>query len=89
MGDFRADIRIKMNLIGKYYKYDAWLNYFPDDNGIDRLISEWFKECWNDAKERHDKIIAKQWEKYHEKEIEDGEKSKLKRLKEKYESNQK
>jgi hypothetical protein len=54
MGDFRASIKIDMTLIGKPFKTDMWINYFPNDDGIDSRVADWFRECWDQAKTDYD-----------------------------------
>lgn len=57
MGDHKADIKIRFIIHNKTYKQDFWINYFPNECGIDRRISEWFKECWDDAFTRYYKKV--------------------------------
>lgn len=80
MGDFRASIKIDMELMGKKYKNEwGWINYFDNGDGIDQRIVDWFNECWEDTQNRYDDLIYK----YKEKEREE-EKKLYQRLKEKY-----
>jgi hypothetical protein len=82
MGDFRASIKIEMELMGKKYKNTwSWINYFDNGNGIDQRIVDWFSECWEDTVMRHDEIIWKSEEKQREEE----ERELYKKLKVKYE----
>lgn len=87
MGDFRADIKIKMESLGKTYKMDSWLNYFPDSecDGVDQRVIDFFRESWEDIRERHDEIIYKSQTKQREAEEKEHELAELERLKNKYE----
>jgi hypothetical protein len=44
MGDHRADIKIEFSMYGKTENAEFWINWFPEHNGVDRRITEWFKE---------------------------------------------
>jgi hypothetical protein len=86
MGDFRADIKIKMHLIDKNYEMDSWINYWPEDySGVDRSVREFFEDAWEDAKGRYDRRVAKIELEKNKEEIEKEEKAQLERLKKKYE----
>jgi hypothetical protein len=81
MGDFRASIKIEMELMGKKYKNEwGWINYFDNGEGIDQRIVDWFNECWGDTQGRYDDIIYKSGEEDRKRE----EKELYERLKEKY-----
>lgn len=64
MGDFRCELKIEMYLGGKIYKLDDngkrtwWINYTPNEDGIDRRIVEWFASCWDDAQSEFNEKIA-------------------------------
>jgi hypothetical protein len=47
MGDFRASIKIEFEMYGKKEKLDTWINYFPNEDGIDERIVEFFSDSWN------------------------------------------
>lgn len=85
MGDHRADIRLKFEIHDKIYKTEMWINYTPNENGIDRRIVEWFEDCWTDAYRRYQDKMDEQMEESRKEELEKKEKLELKRLKEKYE----
>lgn len=87
MGDFRADIKIKMESLGKNYKMGSWINYTPESEcyGVDQRIIDFFRNAWDDIKSRHDKKVAKYFEEQHKEEIEKQERAELERLKDKYE----
>ena len=58
MGDHRANIKISFNIHEKTYEQEwAWINYFPNNDGVDDRILEWFRECWEDAKRRYEEVI--------------------------------
>lgn len=87
MGDFRADIKIRMESLGKVYKMDSWLNYWPlsECEGVDQRVIDFFRESWEDIKSRHDDLVYKSDTKRREAEQRENELADLKRLKEKYE----
>ena len=85
MGDHRADIKIEFTMHGKTYKFDARLNWAPDDDGIDCRIVEWFGACWSDAKRRYDEAVWESQQKQREQETERKDHEELARLKAKYE----
>lgn len=82
MGDFRAEIKIKMELMGKKYEH-VWdqINYSDNGDGIDQRVVDWFAECWKDTQRRYDNII----EKANKKERDAQEKELYLRLKSKFE----
>lgn len=87
MGDFRADIKIKVTSLGKIYKMDSYLNYWPDSeyNGVDQRVLDFFRKMWDDVKIRHDEIVNKYFAEQEAKNKKEFELTELKRLKEKYE----
>ena len=88
MGDFRAEIKIKMQLMGKQYNHTFdWINYSPDEDGVDYRVKQFFAEAWDDTQTRYDKARQKAWEIENKEQIEKEEKSQLERLKKKYDSN--
>jgi hypothetical protein len=87
MGDFRAEIKIKMQLMGKQYNHTFnWINYSPDEDGVDYRVKQFFAEAWDDTQTRHDKIMQKAWAEENKEQIEQEEKKILEELKKKYES---
>ena len=84
MGDFRADIDLKMTMFGKTYKRNMWINYWDNGDGVDDRIIEFFRESWNDARTRHDAIIYKSQAKERKAAERKFELAELKRLKAKY-----
>lgn len=85
MGNYRASIYIKFRAAGKKFEQDFWINYVPDECGVDRRIIEWLDEVWQECKRKYDQDIEEYWEEIRKKE-EEQEKKELKRLKEKYEN---
>ena len=87
MGDFRADIKIKMRSLGKTYEMDSWLSYWPDSecDGVDQRIINFFRNSWEDTKQRHDETVYKAEEEKRALKEKAYELSELKRLKDKYE----
>lgn len=84
MGDFRADVQIQLHLIDKDYKFDAWINWFPDGEGVDHRVMDFFREAWADAKSRYDINMERAYREAHAKEIQEAEKRELARLSAKY-----
>lgn len=85
MGDFRADIKITMTLLGKTYKYDCWINYNSYDDGVDERVRAFFSDAWEDAQTRYADM---QWESNRAeeaRETEQRERRQLEILKAKYE----
>lgn len=80
MGDHRMSIKIEAEFHGKKKKTDMWINWFPDGDGIDRRITEFFKELESEGMEVFENRIIKA----RQKQIEQEEKLELKRLSEKY-----
>ncbi len=71
MGDFRADIKIKMELMGKTYTQDMYINYFPNSDGVDDRVIEFFRDSYEDARARYDNMILDAEFKQRKKEQED------------------
>lgn len=87
MGDFRATIEINVDSLGKKYKMDSWINYWPDSecDGVDQRVIDFFREMWEDVKRRHDEIVYRSQRKQREQSEKEHDLTELKRLKEKYE----
>jgi len=87
MGDFRADIKIKLDLWGHKYSMDSWLNYSPEECcGMDKRVSDFFNESYEDAKSKYDDMVYEMDKENREKEEREHELSELKRLKQKYDT---
>lgn len=90
MGDHRATIKIEFQLPNKTYKTEigsmGGINYFPDSDGIDHRVSEFFSESWDDYMHWYNEKAAEHFEKEHAAEIEAAEKAELARLQAKYET---
>ena len=84
MGEHRASIKVEFSMHGHTDKVDLWINWSPDDNGVDRRITEWvakqaekaMDKWWNQDDRRESRRLADQ---------EAAERAELQRLKEKYE----
>lgn len=85
MGDHRADIKIEFTIHGKCYRMDSYINWFPDENGVDLRVVEFFVRSWEDARERYEAAIAKADELAASASREAAERAELARLKAKYE----
>lgn len=86
MGDHRATIKLEMTLHGKTYAHEMWINYWEDGDGVDHRVTDWFAECWRDAKARYDAAEAERYQREHAADIAASEKKELERLKAKYEA---
>lgn len=86
MGDHRADIKITFNFHGKDYKLDSWLNWSPNDLGIDERIIEFFRKSSEDGYARYARQEAEHFKRERAIEIEKEERAELERLKNKYEA---
>lgn len=85
MGDHRANIKVEFAVHGKTYKSEWNINYWPeDDSGIDRRISEWFLECWEDAYSRYQKSVVDSEHEQNKSRIEAEERAQLAKLLDKY-----
>ena len=60
---------------------DSWVNWSPDDDGIDYRVKEFFSETYREGMERYNQEIQRYWEKQHAREIEEAERADLARLK--------
>lgn len=86
MGDHRASIQITMEAHGKEYKTDMWINWSPDDDGCDRRVTEWFRDCWADAYARYDDEVWEAQRESRERKQREDDLAKLAELKAKYEA---
>lgn len=67
MSDYRANIKIEFTMFKKTFKTEFdWINYSPDENGIDYRIAEWFCEKWEYFKELSEMTIAEAQKKLNE-----------------------
>ena len=82
MGDFRADITVSMDLVGREYAQSWNINWTPADCcGVDRRVAEFFQAAYEDAYGRWRESI----DEHESSEIEKRERAELQRLKAKYE----
>lgn len=84
MGDHRADIKIEMEFHGVKDSCDMYINYFPENDGVDQRIIDFISGVYWRGMAKYDEETAKRYEREHKKEIEENEKKELNRLKEKY-----
>jgi hypothetical protein len=79
MGDHRADIKIKFSMYGEEKKADMWINWSPEDSGVDQRVIDFFEQA---AREMYNKgylpLLVKEVE-------EDPERAEYERLKAKFE----
>lgn len=52
MGDFRASIKIEFEMGGVKKKQEWWINWSPEDDGVDRRITEWISEAAEEGEAR-------------------------------------
>jgi len=57
MGDHRASIKIQFEAHGVKKETDMWINYYPDETGVDRTVIEWFKEVWEECLAKYHTLI--------------------------------
>lgn len=96
MGDFRATIRIEVEMFEKTYRFHpetgpfsngAWLNWSPDeDDGIDSRVREFFARMWEDAQQRHAELVHESRREEREREAETRDRAEYERLKAKFQS---
>ena len=86
MGDHRASIKIEMKFHGIEDKADMWINYSPEgDYNMDRRVVDFFNGVYKRGMVEYNKIMEEYWDNKYKEDIEIAEKRELKRLKEKYE----
>jgi len=85
MGDHRATIKLYMSIHGKIYEHEMWINYWPDNDGVDNRIKEFFSGAWDDALARYKAQIYELDREDREKRERKKELEELARLKAKYE----
>jgi hypothetical protein len=54
MGDHRATIKLSMSFHGVEDETEMWINYMPDSDGVDRRVTEWFKDVYERGMERYE-----------------------------------
>lgn len=85
MGDHRAEIHATFKIHGKTYKLDLdWINYFDAGDGVDRRVTEFFRDSWEDARGRWQEEVDEYHRKARAKETEAEERKQLEELKAKY-----
>lgn len=63
MGDHRAEIKLQFEIHGKTYATTMSINYWPNDEGIDERLVEWFRTCWEEARARWQQARNTYWAK--------------------------
>jgi hypothetical protein len=48
MGDHRADIKITFSMYGETKKADMWINWSPDDYGVDPRVLDFFSRAYEE-----------------------------------------
>lgn len=84
MTDMKASIEIKFEIHGESYEGDWYINYSPNDSGIDDRIVEWFSDCYEKASRVYLKNVDDYFKEKDKAENESREREELRRLKEKY-----
>ena len=83
MGDHRASCSIKFEFHGKLYEISFdWLNWSPNEDGIDHRVVEFFRQAHNDGMHRYHEGLL-EVERGRE---EDAERALYEKLKQKYET---
>lgn len=54
MGDSRATIKIQFDIYQEHFKADWWINYWPNSEGIDGRVVEWFADRYREARDKWD-----------------------------------
>jgi hypothetical protein len=61
MGDYRARVKIEFEMFEKKFETEFdWINYSPDDNGVDYRVARWFDDCWEEFQRMHDEATYQQ-----------------------------
>ena len=84
MGDFRASINIKMTLVNKEYQQEWWINWSPDNDGVDKRIKEWFASCWDDAHHSYTERMEEATREFRAEMTEKTERKEYERLKKRF-----
>lgn len=59
MGDHRASVTIDLEFPdGIKHRQEFWINYWPDDDGIDPRIKEFFAKAWDQWLAGYSDMIA-------------------------------
>ena len=73
--DSKAEIKIIFDIYGKKEKFDAYINYTPNDEGIDERIIKFFRDVYFENKSMYDlKIYEKEKKLEHKNKIKDAKK---------------
>lgn len=85
MGDHRASIKIEFSMYGETKKADMWINWSPDENGVDRRVIEFFDEAAHAMSFTYYEQVAKTQEAERRIQEEQHERQEYERLKAKFE----
>lgn len=78
--DHRASIKIEMEFHGVKDSCDMYVNYYPEDDGMDQRVSEFFRSVYERGMAVYNDSMAKR----SEEEKECWERAEYKRLEQKY-----
>lgn len=84
MTDFKADIKIKFDFMGKVETYDGYINYSDRGDGLDERIAEWFCAKYEAGIRRYQDRLDEVTRAQREHDLERSERSELERLTAKY-----
>ena len=61
---------------------NSWINWSPDEDGIDYRVKEFFKDASEKALRTYEQQVRECWEREHAKESENAERAELARIQE-------
>lgn len=82
MGDHRAEVKITFEAHGITRKFDAWINWFPNSDGVDQRVVDFFRNAWDDCMAVYDERV----EEWHAREREKAERGEYERLRAKFDT---
>ena len=85
MGDHRASIKIEFSMYGETKKADMWINWSPDENGVDQRVLDFFVESYEAMALTYYEEVAKAQEAENRIRQEQHERKEYERLKVKFE----
>ncbi len=60
MGDNRATIYIKFEIYGYEAEYNSSHNFYPEQNGVDESIEQFFKQHYESARAKWEEVLYKE-----------------------------
>ena len=84
MGDHRASVKLSFDMHGVKKETEMWINYYPNECGIDSRIIEFFEECHMEAMEKWHEMSRKAEEKENKLADEQRDLREFRRLSKKY-----